>query len=233
MDCLDIAAFSGSVDTLLEPVDVLFQLTPGQRAPVFTHRFRWRLGFFAPTHVPTFRLIVPPSARASEAILPPECMRSGHLLAASTTGKSRSGGSFVPMIRFARAVGSLYPPGFVGVIAGRQEIRQPLALPFWAKPVSHFGLLKMTTVQQKVRVPSHSRLREVAPPVAGSLASHSPLFRLMSSRYGRGEAVPQSPGGWELRPASDHQLSALLPRLLLISQFTPVSSKRVAPPESS
>ena len=58
----------------------------------------------------------------------------------STAHESRSDGSFVPMVRFARAVGSCYPPGFVEVIADPLEIGQPLSLPFWAKPVSHFGL---------------------------------------------------------------------------------------------
>lgn len=77
-------------------------------------------------------------------------LRFGYLLPGSTAGESRVlVTSFrQPVLRYFR---SMLSAGFMGVIAGHPLICQPLAMSFWTKPVSLFGLFTITTVHPHVR----------------------------------------------------------------------------------
>ncbi len=126
---------------------------------------------------------------------------------------------------FCVAVGSCFPPGFMGVNTDHQYICRPLSLSFWTKP--RVGLLALTTVRVQVR---HSNLLEVFPHRVWEFTPFPPASRIDGQSLPRGECCSSFHlEGWELRPPSNYQLSSgqHLSRCCSSPVFT-VSDKRVA-----
>ncbi len=91
----------------------------------------------------------------------------------------------VPESRLTLHLGSHYPPGYFGMPPGSQQKVSSLSpCPFWTKPLTHFGLFFMTTVQTCVRVPIPMQLCSTGFPVGFRVtAFHARFTALIVSRH--------------------------------------------------
>jgi hypothetical protein len=103
-----------------------------------------------------------PGALASETIPLPTRMRltpALHRVLAYPMWRELVGSYSVPGGGLALHLGSPCPPGYFGMPPGScDEVSSLSPCPFWTKPITHVGLLNLTTVQKCVCVPIHMQL---------------------------------------------------------------------------
>jgi hypothetical protein len=104
---------------------------------------------------------------------PTPALAAGTCSALDRRGERR-GGYFVPVVRFALAVGSHYPPGLVRVNAGQGWSCRPRIRPLLGQACQPFGLFSVTAVQACVRAPGVAAGAALSGhlPVASPLPSH-------------------------------------------------------------
>src|SRR5215470_11952264 len=135
----------------------------------------------------------------------------------------RSWKLFVVVLRAALFAGVLRDATWI-----MSQYVQPFPMPFWAKPVSHVGLLFITTIPECVRVPTHTQLCSAGCAGGCSVtAFHARFTTLMVSRS-RGACASSWHRGERKCTSTASKLSQTLRSRPLIPGFAAISRERIA-----